>query len=434
MEITNFKIKHFKNLESIDISTNSKINLIVGKNNVGKTSLIQSLYIAFSTQEFLEYYKSEYHLNSLSSLITYSKNKSTINIKTSKKKPNDEIQIELVRPKIKDTILYIQEETETIFQNNSTDPYLVKLNKQIKDTSGDIKKIFESFNMNKIKILIKELIDSNKNKIENNMKNDVIINGKYYPSNETMDIILDFQRSIFQKYIENTKKISNKRYLEDTINNLLFSSKFKFKFGPYFIRSSMKYKTHADSGILYINTNNIDLAQFYNESEIVAIEIQEIIKNENLLANLERFTFRDLVFNLNGVRQEIPLELMGDGFKGFIYIISRLLECTKSKIKPVILIEEPEVHMHPGYIVEFMRYLINFSINNDIQFFITTQSEDLINSFLSEEIDKKLQNTLKKELKIIRLTSAEGKNIVDTLNYKDALENINTLYLDIRGI
>ena len=125
---------------------------------------------------------------------------------------------------------------------------------------------------------------------------------------------------------------------------------------------------------------------------------------------------------------------MGDGFKGFIYIISRLLECTKSKIKPVILIEEPEVHMHPGYIVEFMRYLINFSINNDIQFFITTQSEDLINSFLSEEIDKKLQNTLKKELKIIRLTSAEGKNIVDTLNYKDALENINTLYLDIRGI
>ena len=180
MEITNFKIKHFKNLESIDISTNSKINLIVGKNNVGKTSLIQSLYIAFSTQEFLEYYKSEYHLNSLSSLITYSKNKSTINIKTSKKKPNDEIQIELVRPKIKDTILYIQEETETIFQNNSTDPYLVKLNKQIKDTSGDIKKIFESFNMNKIKILIKELIDSNKNKIENNMKNDVIINGKIY--------------------------------------------------------------------------------------------------------------------------------------------------------------------------------------------------------------------------------------------------------------
>ncbi len=434
MEITNFKIKHFKNLESIGISTNSKINLIVGKNNVGKTSLIQSFYIAFSTREFLEYYKSEYHLNSLSSLVTYSRNKSTINIKTTRKKPNDEIQIELVRPKVKDTILYIQEETEAIFQNNSSDPYLLKLNKRIKETSGDIKKIFESLNMNKIKILIEEFIDSNKGKIENNMKNDVIINGKYYPSNETMDIILEFQRSIFQKYIENTKKISKKKYLEDTINNLLFSSKFRFKFGHYFISSSMRYKTHADTGILYINTNNIDLAQFYNESETLAIEIQETIKNENLLANLERFTFRNLVFNRNGVRQEIPLELMGDGFKGFIYIISRLLQCTKSKIKPVILIEEPEEHMHPGYIVEFVRYLVNFSINNDIQFFITTQSEDLINSFLSDEIDKKLQNALKKELKIIRLTNVGRKNIVDTINYEDALENVNTLYLDLRGI
>ena len=196
----------------------------------------------------------------------------------------------------------------------------------------------------------------------------------------------------------------------------------------------MRYKTYADTSILYINTNNIDLGQFYNESETVAIEIQEIIKNENLLANLERFTFRSFVFNLEGVRQEIPLELMGDGFKDFIYIISRLLQCTKSKIKPVILIEEPEMHMHPGYIIEFVRYLINFSINNNLQFFITTQSEDLINSFLSEEIDKKLQNALKKELKIIRLTNADGANIIDTINYEDALENINTLYLDLRGI
>ena len=111
-----------------------------------------------------------------------------------------------------------------------------------------------------------------------------------------------------------------------------------------------------------------------------------------------------------------------------------LLQYTKSEIKPVILIEEPEVHMHPGYIIEFVRYLINFSINNDIQFFITTHSEDLINNFLSAEINEKLQNTLKKELKIIRLTNANGENIVDTMNYEDAFENINTLYLDLRGI
>jgi predicted ATPase len=434
MKIKEFKIKYFKNLESIDISTDSKINLIVGKNNVGKTSLIQSLYIAFSTHDFLEYYKTEYHLDSLSSLITYSKNKSTINIKTTRRKPNNEIQIELLRPTIKDTILFIQEETEANFHNNSNEPYLVNLNKRIKETSGDIGKIFESSNMDKIKILIEELIDSNKSKIENNMKNDVIINGKYYPSNGTLDTILDFQRSIFQKYIENVKKESNKRYSEDAINNLLISSRIRLKFGSRLLRSNIRHKSPEGNGILYINTNTLDLRQFSNGSESVAIEIQEIIKNEDLLTDLERFTFRNLVFNRDGVRQEIPLELMGDGFKVFIYIVSMLLQYTKSEIKPVILIEEPEVHMHPGYIIEFVRYLINFSINNDIQFFITTHSEDLINNFLSAEINEKLQNTLKKELKIIRLTNANGENIVDTMNYEDAFENINTLYLDLRGI
>ena len=68
MEIKNIKIDNFKNLESIDIITNHKINLIVGKNNSGKTSLIQALYITFLTKEFISFYKKEYNLSSLSSL------------------------------------------------------------------------------------------------------------------------------------------------------------------------------------------------------------------------------------------------------------------------------------------------------------------------------------------------------------------------------
>ena len=46
MKIENIKIKNFKNLKSININNIGDINIIVGRNNTGKTSLLQAIMLA----------------------------------------------------------------------------------------------------------------------------------------------------------------------------------------------------------------------------------------------------------------------------------------------------------------------------------------------------------------------------------------------------
>jgi AAA15 family ATPase/GTPase len=433
MEIKNIKIENFKNLESVDILTNHKINLIVGKNNTGKTSLIQALYITFLTKEFISFYKKEYNLSSLSSLINYSSNKSLIEIKTNMEKPKDKICLKISRPNFNDFILYMQKQVDHFLQiDKKALPEL--LGKQKLQNNQELGKLFTSEN-NDLQILIGEFINEKKNEIENSIRNDIIIAEEYNPSEETTKLISEIHWKLVGKIIEKIGEIGK---------NDAVTYKLRLSYLPLLdsrehsvitnILHRKLNRPQLNNDLLYINAGYINLRQFSNQSETTAIEIQDIIKTLNILPDLERFTFRNLVFKKNGIREEIPLEIMGEGFKVFVYIISMILSYKNRRIKPVILIEEPEIHMHPGYINEFVTYLINFSNHNNTQFFITTHSEDLINGFLNEDLEIEIKNKLKKEFAIIRLTDIKGENLVETMNYDNSLDNVNNLYLDLRGI
>lgn len=52
--ISTLHIRHFKNLEDLNISELSRINLISGKNNVGKTSLLEAIRLYISDYQLIE--------------------------------------------------------------------------------------------------------------------------------------------------------------------------------------------------------------------------------------------------------------------------------------------------------------------------------------------------------------------------------------------
>ena len=430
MEIKNIKIKNFKSIESLNIKTNRKINLIVGKNNTGKTTIIQSIYLAFSPKEFVKYYRNEYNLSSLGNLINYSADKSIIEIQTNRIKSKKTIRLEISRTKIEDSIVFIKDQVEDSIKKDKQK--IVELDhKLLSKYSKDFTRLFE-VKINEIKVLIEQLITERKDEIINSIKDDIIIDREYYPSLETKKLIFDIGRQLYEKIMERTEKVTIKSDLNEMLDILHFPTSLNLNF--YNFPELSLHKNKIYNGLLYINAGKINLRQFYNQSETTAMEIQDIIKKTNMLPGLERFTFRNIVFKKDGIREEIPLEVMGDGFKVLIYIISMILTYKDKKIKPVILVEEPEIHMHPGYINEFIKYLIDFSNNNNMQFFITTHSEDLINSFLREDLDDESKNKLKKEFQIIRLTNINNENLVETIDYDGAFDSINTLYLDLRGI
>jgi Predicted ATP-dependent endonuclease of the OLD family len=112
----------------------------------------------------------------------------------------------------------------------------------------------------------------------------------------------------------------------------------------------------------------------------VALRIEQVIKDDELVPQLERFNFDSLVFA--GVNTDVPIESMGDGFKALVGLLGSLFAEPNGGI---LLLEEPEVHMHPGYLRELVKYITTISKTLDIQFFISTHSLDLIEYFLNSE-------------------------------------------------
>ncbi|WP_337860655.1 AAA family ATPase [Ferroplasma sp.] len=158
--------------------------------------------------------------------------------------------------------------------------------------------------------------------------------------------------------------------------------------------------------------------------------MEEIIKEDNLGPNLKRFNFYKLV--LSGIPEDVSINTMGDGFK---VLNGLLLNIYNQPENSVILMEEPEVHMHPGYINEFIRYLVYISKLSNIQLYITTHSIDLIHGFLeTENFPDEYYNFLKENLSILKLNKIDDEVVISKINYKEAYNSMSDLMLDLRGI
>ena len=114
---------------------------------------------------------------------------------------------------------------------------------------------------------------------------------------------------------------------------------------------------------------------------------------------------------------------MGDGFRVKLWM---LLAITSVK-NGIIVMEEPENNLHPGYMSLIANQIVKTAAQGKIQYFISTHSMEFIQFLL--EANSNL-------IKIVRLYRFEDEPEVDyeILDAKDALEEFQELQLDLRGI
>ncbi len=366
MRITSIKIKNFRGISFLQFFTGS-INLIVGRNNTGKSSILEAIRLFFS----LKMSKKRFFLGE------YGYSKYILTLGSEK------------------GYIEINNEKMEFFRNNNK---LIKLLEKLRDTLIKISKKDKK---------LKYLSTISLERIGKVLKEEYVI----FKFKNKMILVLEDYFSFLEKITRKSRLslIEMEYLLENFFRKIEDLQELGEKISPL----------HSPKEI------EVFFPDFEaRKKEVVErlLRIEKIIKKYNILEGFERFQGKFIVLKNNKI---LPLHLFGDGFLQFLDILWKL-EYAPAKF---LLLDEPTAFMHPGYIKEFVKYLVSISKKKNVQIFIATHDIDLIETFLEYK-----ENFLERELRILRLTKSDDTLLSKTLDFAEAQEEKDELYVDLRGI
>ena len=242
------------------------------------------------------------------------------------------------------------------------------------------------------------------------------------------DLLIDTLSKLYDTYISKNEK--NSATGKSNSNRMEFRDRLNMLRYRYPLTRNDSFIIDKKDNVTFINDTLLS-AEFFHKSQKLALQVENIIKKDNIIPNLKRFDFYSIVLDTEEGDQEIPVESMGDGFKSLVHILIKLYDNEGD----IIVIEEPENYMHPGYIRELIHYIISIANNSHVQLFITTHSQDFLYTLISDDaLPEKDIEFLKKELLILQFSKWKDDIILSNLDYNDAVSDMEDLLLDLRGI
>lgn len=409
MHINKIKIENFKGISILEFKP-KKINIIVGKNNTGKTSLLEGLYLLFNHDETKERYAKH-----LSNIINANSQKASLNAETDEGK--------------KELSLEHAEYFELLksFKKDLTDLYLKALRQTLKNTDTQFRDQLEK--------KISELVDTElkPSLFEQSIKT---IEDK---KNEKIDYHFEIGKSattlklLFDKVSDYIRTLNNDKRIR------VYSDYIIFRLCGLTDSTTPQYTSELKEKKVIMIKNLLKQAREAsqrNDKESVERlhETERIIKEYKLIDNLERLGFDYIIFEDSSGKKTIPFDFLGDGFKALVGMLWSL--SSKEINNKVLLLDEPENYMHPGYVKELLRMIIMFADKLNIQFFIATHNRDLIELVFENEdrLSPEEQEYLKYNTTLLRMDKINNHTICEVLDFNDAKSACEDLLLDLRGI
>jgi AAA15 family ATPase/GTPase len=405
MKIQKIKIENFKGIDELEFKPRM-INLIIGKNNTGKTSLLEAidLHIGAGLSNRKEHIASLIKVNSYESVIEL-----TVD--------GEERVLKLKRPDREKIIIEFKKHMLTNIKNLQKH-YPPELFSRLDENDiQELEKILDIV-LNQ-EMIIDEILQESISIIDDGVESVVFS-------------VQLFRNSKIEKFmIEYSKKI----------NEHLSKKNNKMQILPYhFILGEMDFKDigterNKCSFIKQLLPLSPLLKETPAERANIIYKIDEIIKKYNLVQNIKKFDTNFLIFEYeNGQPSAVPFSFMGDGFKAMVSLLRFML--SEKSVNKIILLEEPEIRMHPAYIRDLINFIIKFSHEMKLQFFITTHNIDFIESFLDDFLPMEAVRYIDNELLILRMEKGGVANhmIPDFFDRKEAIEKKDKLFFDLRGV
>lgn len=452
MKIKNIEIKNFRLLENIKISLDDKISLIVGRNNSGKTSVIEIFnnFFSYDTSTFIfEDFSISAHKKFDEALKKYIEYKA---LEDGEEKDALESDFKELLPSI-ELGIYIEYNDEDDGKLGSLSEFIMDLDENRKDAF--IKCLFSiNEKENFIEDYFKNSGDYNNDFLEyvrQNIKNNYTI--KYY--------------SIDKNDLENYREIERKSLIENVFitefiyaqRNLDDQAKDKNKrlskgFEEYYKLNKEQFKDDVKTieGLLNKFSEELDenyknlFKGIFKDLEKFGIEdgvtlqkliIKSLFDAENILKGNTQLFY-------NQGTSVLPESYNGLGYSNLIYMILQFISFyeTYDKREPrpnfqVIFIEEPEAHLHPQMQQVFIKNINEFIEEKhdwNVQIVITTHSSHVVEKGFFEGIryfDKTSDKLAIKNLSDFKNEIEEEKpNTVKFLKQYLVLKNCDMFFAD----
>ncbi len=361
--LDSLEIKGYRCFEHLTIEKLGRVNLIVGKNNVGKTALLEALWI----------YARRGRIETLLNLLFL----------------RDEISLQFEKP----SEIRLQRKEDLISEVGSLFNGRPKLNLSSNES------IFVGSTNSSVNVLTSRLMDQDESKTPNySLFKEVW--GKF-PTG--LLVISTLKENDTEKRTEFYSFESLQSFLLETVENT-----------PHIFVSSQ---------IL----DNIVLSRFWDEVvkkglEEKAIDFLKIIKPNlkyiNFVGRPEENGTRYPIANNENNNNRVPLKSYGEGMSKLLGLSLAFVQCKDG----ILLIDEIENGLHYSALVDVWKLIFKTAKDLNVQVFATTHSKDCIEAFTQAAIDDEESEGMlirlerNKDDRIIAKT-IEEERLADAINY-----------------
>lgn len=415
----NLQISNFAKINNADISING-ITVIAGNNNTGKSTVGKVLTSLFDSMVNMEEtLKQARYRNINRELRNYiSQNFDSENFHFARSRS----VIDLISNFSKELFLSENVNYEVLFSNfidnfNSLNKQNILTEKNIEDIHSIIQSVLkisdESLIKSKVSMYFQDVFNEQINNIET-------------PSNKA-----EIRLVIKQKELKLDFKDDN---IVSLINNIVFTNSATYIDNPFIID-----RLNERSRYLFFNTEEHSLSQdlLYKLQLKNDFQYEDEALNKELVSDKLRFVFEKMTDVVPGeliydnrykykYKKNIkPLDVnsLSTGLKSFI-LLKQLLLNSSLKEKDVLVLDEPEIHLHPEWQLKYAEIIVLLQQAFDLNIVITTHSSHFLEALDLFATIHNSKNTCNYYL--AQLNQETGKS-----DFIDTTDNIEKIYSNL---